>query len=76
MNNIIISYCVFMYFHYIFIKLNCTFAVKSCGCLFFGLHYICNTFTQVAHTDLRKETNSNRNHPENRNNHPHFLIEP
>lgn len=64
MNNIIISYCVFMYFHYIFIKLNCTFAVKSCGCLFFGLHYICNTFTQVAHTEilliLRKSNDSDK----------------
>jgi len=33
MNNTIISYCIFMYFHYIFMKLNCTFVVKSCGCL-------------------------------------------
>ena len=55
MNNTIISYCIFMYFHYIFMKLNCTFAVKSCGCLWmliFGFPlYLQHVYASCSYRD-------------------------
>ncbi len=39
-------------------------AVVAYGCLFSGFRYICNTFTQVAHTEilliLRKSNDSDK----------------
>ena len=57
MNNTIISYCIFMYFHYIFMKLNCTFAVKSCGCLWmliFGFPlYLQHVHASCSYRDMQ-----------------------
>lgn len=51
LSTLIFSSFFFRYFRRKIVLLRHRAAVAY-GCLFSGLHYICNTFTQVAHTEM------------------------